>query len=258
MNIALIVGAGWKPADEWRLNGKWRDIVPLRTPEVLWPLPDNHTVLSRYAAQMMSIGVQHIFAGISPIGKSPAFTEDAHRKKVGAEVPEYGSPIWTQEKVDYIKSLDIVPLVDQGVFDPKNCYWQTTVAMLLQIDMKWNRAVIIPGDYVLSTAFLERLASQARYPEQVWLLPKHSIEFIDRAAVPRYVEYLKSVFPTGQTSGWLRRNESGLNQRYIWDFKSDLEPTLRQAYHEKRRQSFCEVGPGEYPAGWKLAEGDPI
>jgi len=266
-DFALIVGAGWKPADEWRLTSQWREIVPLRTPELLWPLPGGETVLSRYVKQLTSIGIKRIYIGVGDPNNSPTKgIEDRHKARTGAVVPGYGDPVWTQDKIDYIKGLGChcYPIPIDNPMAPKKCCWTTIVDMLEWIEyrasLSWDRLVTLMGDYVLSTAWLRERIEMAQYPEQVWLLPKHSMEFVDRNSVPAFRKHLQSVIPMGQTAGWTRRNElPGFHQSYVWTRPDkDTSPAQKAAYHDKRRESWCEVGPGEYSAGWALAEGDPI
>ena len=66
--IAVILGAGWKPFNDAKLRGKWKELVPPRCPELLWPLPDGHTVLSRYVAQFKKLGVDYVVACVGRPG----------------------------------------------------------------------------------------------------------------------------------------------------------------------------------------------
>lgn len=264
MTIALIAGAGWKPADEWRLKGKWREIVPLRTPELLWPLPGGETVLSRYVAQLKSFGVREIFAGVGdPVNSPTDGVEDRHRTRTGAMVPGYGDPVWTRDKIDYIETVGAIPILVDDPMAPKKCCFSTILEMVARVaryGLKWDKAIVLMGDYVLSTAYLGKILNEASWPQQLWMLPKHSIEFLTIESFPAYSAHLKQYIPSGQTALWKFREELPyFKQVYEWEETSpDWTPEQQAAYHAERRKSFCEVGPGEYPHGWALAEGDPI
>ena len=260
-DIALIAAAGWKPADEWRLRGKWRDIVPLRTPEVLWPLPDGQTVLSRYCAQLNKIGVGAIFVGVGNPDNSPTESiEHRHKARCGAEVSGHGNPVWTHDKIEYIRGLGCYPLFIEDPMAPKKCCWTTIVDMLDMLDAggtMWDTLMTLMGDYVLKTSFLEERMANCLPPEQIWLLPKHSFEFLGRASARRFASFLKTIAPKGQTEGWRQRLKSGLLQKYIWNVDG-LSREAAGQIHAERRKQFCEVGPGEYPHAWALAKGDPV
>lgn len=264
-DIALITGAGWKPFNEWKLRGQWRMRVPFRTPELLWPLPGGETVLSRYVKQLTSLGVKAIFAGVGDPGNSdPKEMEYRYRVKHNAVVPGYGDSVWTLAKIEQVEEAGATPILIQDPFAGKKTCWTTLIEMFSSTALQcrsWKHAVVLPGDYVLSTAFIREQFGLARYPEQDWLLPRHSMEFLDRDGAVAFIEHLKKTIPHGQNRTWKDRDKlrlDGFYLRYIWDFRKDLPPDERRAYHDKRRQYFCEVGPGEYPSGWKLAEGDPI
>lgn len=244
-DIAIITGAGWKPFNE--ACSKDPDIVPHRTPELLWPLGDGHTVLSRLAAQFRAIGIQRIWAGVGEPGHSPTrAVEDRQGQAWGFDRLEgYGEPVWTRERISYVESIGVGGFT---VRDPhavgKTC-WNTLAEILDYLsEHSWQRLLICAGDYIFKTAYLYRLIREAVYPSQVWLWPKHSVEFLDYQGTEALLGFLSELGTSHQGKVYLSRDQLAQRGVKIIDF-----PCPPKSQPEARRQAFRELRQGWFEIG---------
>lgn len=262
--IALILGAGWKPFNQWKLSPRLKKIIPPRTPELFWPLGSG-TVLSRYMKQLEIIGVTDVFVCIGKPGSRTKPIEDSHGGKYKFKLKGYGEPVWSMDHVRAVLDLDASPIM---IPDPmargKNC-WTTLLYALTWMEkshVKWDRVISLAGDYALDTGWLYRLAKTVEYPTQCWMLPKHSIEFLNRKGMRTFAKWLEGLSPLSQKATWLRRGELeslGVAMKYIWTQPLKSLPTaVYRRMVDERREGFCEVGPGEYPFAVQLVEKDKM
>ena len=238
-NIAIITGAGWKPFNE--TNTSDPDIVPHRVPDLLWPLGDGHTVLSRLAAQFHGVKIKQVIAGVGAPGSSPKAVEDYQQGIWNTDYLEgYKKPVWTQERIDYIESLKVQPaLMDDPHARGKTCW--TTLIPILEALLKqdgWERLVVCAGDYIFKTAYLHKLIGDAVYSSQVWLWPKHSVEFLNRRGAQIFLAYLAEIDTHDQSKVYQQRNL--LHRQGVVIVES--QPKNRDIAWKELSRYWCEVG----------------
>ncbi len=262
--IALVLGAGWKPFNQWKLSPKLKEVIPPRTPELFWPLGPG-TVLSRYMQQFDIIGVDEVFVCIGKPGSQTKTVEDNHGGRYKFKLDGYGEPVWNLSHVDEVFRLGATPIMIPDPLADGKCCWHTllyALAWLDKVGVQWKTMMSLAGDYALDTGWLKRLAKDVTYPVQCWMLPKHSIEFFDRKGMEIFRRWLCDLSPLNQKATWLRRGQLealGITMRYIWSqpLKSLPEKVYRRAV-DTRRSGFCEVGPGEYSLAVQLVEKDKM
>lgn len=234
MSMAVaITGAGWDPVEEARARDRGFDI-PVRTPELFWPLGGGHTTLSRMMAQFGLLGADQFFVGMGEPGATSELVEDDQRKVYGAVVPGYGQSVWTDEQVAYVKELGATPML---MPDPQRerC-WGTLLRMAPAMSVRrWERLIVTSGDYVFRTAFLQQLVREADWPSQFWFWAKHSIEFLDRDGFRELLRYAGSLDPLTQGSFWQRRYELNILDS-VWGTRVDvfdwmLKDWIEISYH---------------------------
>jgi len=244
-DIAIITGAGWTPYNEGCTKDP--DIVPRRTPELLWPLGDGHTVLSRLAAQFRSIGIGYIIAGVGETRSSPRAVEDRQQKIWDYDhLINYGGPVWTQARLNYVTSIGVnAYLMEDPHATGKTC-WTTLATILvgLPTQKKWERIVVCNGDFIFKTACLHRLIEEATYPSQVWLWPKHSVDFLDRRGAETFLKYLDMLGTHHQGKVYLQRNWLTRYGLAMLDLPSPpkSQPKARRAAWRELSKHWFEVG----------------
>lgn len=222
--------------------------MPRRTPELLWPLGDGHTVLSRLAAQFRSIGIGYVVAAV---GKAPSPTvavENRQQQIWGYEhLPGYGQSVWTQASLDYISSLGVNSYLMEDPHAAGKTCWTSLATMLVGLppQMKWKRLIVCNGDFIFKTAYIHKLIENAAYPSQVWLWPKHSVDFFDREGAKTFLRYLKVLKTHHQGRVYLQREWlTGRNGFTMVDLPSPpkSQPEARRTAWNELAQHWFEVG----------------
>jgi hypothetical protein len=126
-----------------------------------------------------------------------------------------------------------------------------------------KHVIILAGDYVLETAWLHETIRKAVYPSQYWLLPRHSMEFLDKHGMVAMLDWFSRLTKLNQRYSWeqrdLLRKMGNVKQVLVWQSPQKSWPTERiRAVVDERRRHFCEAGPAEIPFAWALAERDPV
>ena len=244
-DVAVILGAGWKPFNE--CMSKDPDIVPRRVPELLWPLGDGHTVLSRLTAQLKAKGITRIIAAVGHPDDSPKAVEDRHAKQYGWAKEGYGEPVWTAERLDYIHSMGACPFLIRNPFAAGKTCWSTLVDVAgdLLADGSWEHVFTCSGDYIFKTEFLRQMIDGAVYSSQIWLWPKHSIEFLDRRGLRAFLDYLAELNTYHQGKVYLQRGRLCERGVRIIDMPCPpkSQPNERRAAWSKLMVGWFEIGP---------------
>jgi len=244
-DVAVVLGAGWKPFNE--CMSKDPDIVPHRIPELLWPLGDGHTVLSRLTAQLKAKGITRIIAAVGHPDDSPKAVEDRHAEQYGWTKEGYGEPVWTAERLDYIHSVGACPFLIRDPFAAGKTCWSTLIDVAeegLLADESWDRVLTCSGDFVFASQFLNRLIDDALYPSQVWLWSKHSMEFLDRRGLQSFLDYLTELDTYHQGKVYLQRGQLYERGVRIIDMPCPpkTQPQERRAAWNRLSQEWFEVG----------------
>jgi len=249
--IVAIMGAGWDPVEEARARDRGFDI-PVRTPELFWPLGGGHTTLSRMMAQFRLLGVDQFFVGMGEPGATSELVEDDQRKVYGAVVPGYGQSVWTDEQVAYVKELGATPML---MPDPQReqC-WGTLLRMAPAMSVRhWRRLIVTSGDYVFRMAFLQHLVSTASWPSQFWFWAKHSIVFLDRPGFEVFWHFCDSLLPNAsQGNFWLHRHilrEQGV-PHFVWGERRNVFDWMLK--------DWIEISHHVYQAILDLVAEDPV
>jgi hypothetical protein len=187
-DVALIAGAGWKGA-ACRLKAvppKTPDfLLPLiACPELLLPLGDGTTVLSRVADQLQDRGFS-LFVSVGKPGclfPTAAMHYGGRRTLITKEAFGIGRTVspWTAERVRYVQQFGCA--VEQANPDVGNCH--TSFYSLLDAAGKdWDRWLLLCGDMVFSDALLDEMLSYAR---SCWFRLKDQVLLLDRQGVDDY------------------------------------------------------------------------
>jgi len=187
-NVALIAGAGWKGA-ACRIS-----IVPPKTPEfllplitcpeLLLPLGDGSTVLSRLAGQLQDRGFS-LFISVGGPGclfPTAARHYGGHRTLITKEAVRAGQVVspWTEERIRYVQQFGCV--VRQPNPDIGNCH--TSFCSLIDAAGKgWDRWLLLCGDMVISNKLLDETLS---YPSSCWFRLKDQILWLDSDGLKDY------------------------------------------------------------------------
>ena len=187
-NVALIAGAGWKGA-ACRLKN-----VPSQTPEfllpliacpeLLLPLGDGSTVLSRLAGQLQDRGFS-LFISVGEPGclfPTAARHYGGHRTLITKEAVRAGQMVspWTEERVRYVQQFGCV--VRQPNPDIGNCH--TSFCSLLDAAGRdWDRWLLLCGDMVISGALLDEVLV---YSSSCWFRLKDQILWFGKNGMRDY------------------------------------------------------------------------
>jgi len=248
-DIALVLGAGWKMTSLFTHNSP----IPLYCPELLCPLTEGEIAAQRIAIQLKQAGVKQAYFGVGAEGALyPRWTKSIREQYGFHTEPDPNRSPWTRENREFLAGLgELVTIPDP---DSGNCW--TTQRLMLEHAMQmpnWERLLVTSGDYIFQTAYLQRLLADAQYPVSFWVKPIHSMEFLDRATVPAFIEYLNRERATWDLGGMVVwRTRDHLAEAGIRNVDADPAPSAMQYIElELHRQ-------GNYREVQRLVRADPI
>ena len=163
-DVAIIAGAGWK------CGGAGVKDIPPQTdaislpltgcPEMLLPLGNGTTVISRLSSQLRKRGFT-IFIGVAPVGYTyPSATYFVTYKKRRYPVDKGSAQIglsvevWTQERLDYVAKFGTTFF---GPDPDKSNINSTLLAGIDRAGPDWDRWLLLPGDMMFSDALLDEI-----------------------------------------------------------------------------------------------------
>ncbi len=191
VDTVCIVGAGWKCGMlEVRAAPS---TIPFRCPELLFPLGNGQTVLSRLVKQFRSFGAKNFLVGIGNPDNCPTIPqEDILHKLYGVSCPGYGQSPWTHARVKYVRSLGVgVVLMDNPLHFSGWATYRSIFGKLLKTG-GWEKAIGLSGDYVFNTAFLKNVIANNAWPSMCWLEPVHELLFLTHDGLTRFVGFMDS------------------------------------------------------------------
>jgi hypothetical protein len=189
--IALIAGAGWKGGNIEVLLPE--GTIPYRCPEVLFPLPDGNTVLSRMVTQLRRSGVGEIYVGVgNPDCYRTRQLEKTltDRDLVPSGVP--GDPAWTWDRVMQVKRLEVNVVPINNPLSAGSCLETMSILLSSLISGPQDAVIGLAGDYVFESIFLEELIEFATYPSVCWVLPVHDILFLNAYGARALMHHIRS------------------------------------------------------------------
>lgn len=217
--IAIVAAAGWKGAGH-TLNLADR-------PEALLPLGDDTTIISRLVGQLKKLG----FLSIVGVGRpgclyprvAAYFSGGNPRQErfIPENVAQMGRVVspWTWDDIQYISGFAIpfiVPVPERGNRHDFTCNVLDAIGY-----GNWDKLLLIPGDFVLTSALLKDIVSYPA-PCQVEMPAEgHIALLLDQNGARTYYEVIETHLGFRQSAPIAELEKAGIPLKKVGKHRAD-------------------------------------